>query len=531
MASTSSAVSEPRVASAPMHQPQDRRTSGPDKIIRRIGAVLLAVILLFLFNASTNFKRPYQVWGVFHYYLGAKYLPEVGYFNLYSCALEADEEGGGYWYRITEARDMETYRIVSRSSLPPCPLTNFTPERWSDFRQDVEYFAHLEGPDFFANLFTDKGFNPPPFWAAVAMPLARALPISNSGVAEIVFNLDVAAVLLGVLIVWRSCSGVAALLTAGLTIFYFGNYGLIGGNFLQYLWFPLTVVAITLWAKNQPGLSGAVLGVAGGLQVFPLFFGLPIVFRAIIEIVRRRKPAEQRLYFRFTSALIVSLLACFLLGSLTGRGVGVWGEWQRKISIHKHYLQGEIFNIGLANLTAAAVSKDHSDGHNYVDDLPKTMTRLELLKSNIWIFRFLCAIFLAMWVFAVVRAPAEELFGHGFLIMYAAVSASPYYYLTLALVPLMFWNAGRVLRAYATYGTIALFAIHAIVFRGQLYVCFRFFPHLLSACSVALFLLGLAAISTCHSDLLAQAPAFGNRWKLSHRRFPSLRQPVLGDGN
>ncbi len=487
---TATAVSGPQIAPPQICQPRSRWTSGrPAKILRQVGATILVAILLVVF---VGLEKSYDAPAVLHYYLAAKYFSEIGYFNLHTCALEADDDAGGYWYGINGARDMETYRIVLRSSLPPCPRTNFTAERWSEFSQDVEYFASHTPPIYFASSFADKGFNPPPSWVAVAKPVAKAVPISNSLVADIVFNLDIIAVLIGLLMIWRSCSGIAALLTAALTIFYFGNFGRIGGNFLQYLWFPLLVVAIVLWAKDRPGLSGAVLGVAVGLQIFPLFFGLPIVVRGIIEFLRHRKESDWRPHFRFSGTLISVILAGFLLGNLAGRGGGVWGEWQKKISIHTKYLKGEIFDIGLANLTASTVSANHNDSANYVDDVPNTFMRLDSLQRNIWIYRASCTIFLAMWVLIVVRAHRTDLFGHGYLIMYATACSSPYYYLTLALVPFMFWKSGRILRLYATWGTVALFVANAILFRGHVSITFQYLPHLLSGYSIAIFLFGLA---------------------------------------
>jgi hypothetical protein len=86
------------------------------------------------------------------------------------------------------------------------------------------------------------------------------------------------------------------------------------------------------------------------------------------EFSRHRHKAEWSRYFRFSRALFAVILASFLLGSLAGRGVGAWGEWQRKISIHKNYLRGEIFDIGLANLISATVSQNHTD----VTTIPRT---------------------------------------------------------------------------------------------------------------------------------------------------------------
>lgn len=479
-------------------------------MVWQVGAMTLAVTFVLVFAASTYFKtngsyvRSYNLWNVFHYYLGAKYFPEIGHFNLYPCALEADRESAGIWNGIETVRDMETYRMIPRSRLPPCPRANFTTNRWNDFSQDVEYFARHANLNYFGEVFSDKGFNPPPSWTFVAKPMAQAIPISRSHVADVVFNLDVIAVLLGLSIIWRGCGGAVALLTSGLAVFYFGSFGRIGGNFLQYLWFPFLVAAIALWASNRPGYSGAMLGVATWLQIFPLFFGLPIVFRGMIEFSRRRKEAEWRPYFSFSSGLIAVILASFCLGSLAGRGSGAWGEWRRKISTHGDYLRGEIFNIGLANLTATALSKNHDDAENYADDVPNTLVRLESLKSHIFLYYSSCGIFLAMWAVSVARAPAGDLFGHGLVIMYATVTLSPFYYLSLVLVPFIFWKSGRLLRRYATYGAVAVVGVNAILFPAQYFVSFDYAPHALSACSIALFLLGLAVLSVLSYRPLAK---------------------------
>ena len=499
MASTTSAESESQTAPGQTCRPQNRWTLGPAKVLRQAGAAILVVILLSVFVGSNYFKnetyvRSYEVWNVFHYYLGAKYFPEVGYFNLYTCALEADQDSAGYWYRIPRARDMETYRIVPRYSLPPCPRASFTPERWTEFSNDVEHFASLASPYYFALLFADKGLNPPPSWVAVARPMAQAIPISKSRVANVVFNLDLIALLSGVLIIWKTRSGAAALLTAGLATFCFGNFGRIGGNFLQYFWFPLVIIAIVLWRRNRPGYSGAVLGIAVGLQTFPLFFGLPILARGVIGALRGHKEAEWLPHYKFGGALIAVIVASFLSGSLAGRGAGGWSEWQKKISIHKNYLQGEIFDIGLANLTAVTVSTNRNSAATYIDDVASTFMRLDSLKRNMWIYYALSTLFLAMWFLIVVRAPACDLFGHGFLLLFTAVNLSPYYYLSLALVPFRFWNAGRILRLYAVCGTVVLFTANGLLFRGES-ASFVYLPHLVSGWSIAIFLLGLGAIS------------------------------------
>ncbi len=475
----------------------------------RVLTAILILILLAAFLTSTYFKHEtyndaYEVWGVFHYYLGAKYFSETGYFSLYSCALQADRESEGYWHRLWEVRDLRSYRIVPRISLSPCPRANFTPARWSEFSRDVEYFAQLAPPAYFGEVFTDKGFNAPPSWVAIAKPLAQAVPLSRKGLAMVLFNLDVAAVLIGIWLIWRSRSSVAAMVTAWLAIFYFGNFGRIGGNFLQYFWVPFLIIAVILWTRNRPASAGAMLGVATGLQIFPVFFGLPIVVLGLAKFFRERTKEEWRPHLIFSGSLVAVIFVAFLLGSMAGRGSAAWDEWQAKISIHKNYLQGEIFNMGLATLFSTAVSSDLNEGRHYLDDTPNSFARVAALGRNIWMFRALLAAFFALWVWTLLRAPAGDLFGHGFLIMFAAVNLSPYYYLSLSLLPFMFWESDRVLRRYATWGTIVLFATHLLYFRAK-YISSWYWPHLLSLCSMALFLAGLSALSLLRYGTVRQS--------------------------
>jgi hypothetical protein len=155
--STKASVNKLEAVPKKLEQQTSRWTSGLAKIIRREHLVLILIAVL---AASTYYKtetfKPTAHWGIFHYYLGAKYFSEIGYFNLYTCAIEADDEAGRYWFQIAGARDMETYQLFLRSSLPPCPRTNFTTERWKEFSQDVEHFALLAHPYYFAQVLSDN---------------------------------------------------------------------------------------------------------------------------------------------------------------------------------------------------------------------------------------------------------------------------------------------------------------------------------------------------------------------------------------
>src|SRR5262249_46933534 len=80
----------------------------------------------------------------YHYLVGAKYFPELGYANLYRCTAIADAESG----RRAEvegryARDLDTHLLVPAAELlrePERCKERFSPERWRAFRRDVAAF-------------------------------------------------------------------------------------------------------------------------------------------------------------------------------------------------------------------------------------------------------------------------------------------------------------------------------------------------------------------------------------------------------
>ncbi|HWR14943.1 MAG TPA: hypothetical protein VN577_08945 [Terriglobales bacterium] len=455
-----------------------------DWTIRRLGASVVLLIILRMLVITHN----YDMWGIFHYYLGAKYFPQVGYTSLYSCALEADDEAGGanrYW--VHQVRDLSSYRIIPRANVSPCPRSNFNTQEWQTFTTDFEQTAELSNPAVLGTAFTDKGFNPPPSWVLVAKPFVTAVGALHGRANTVIFNLDLIAFAIGIFLVWHSAGTFSALLSASLAVFYFGNFGHIGGNFLQYLWFPFLVAAVVLWRVQKPLLSGTALGVAVGLQAFPIFFALPLLAQGAIRILRgfpREKWSQHRM---FAIGLAIVLLASFGAGCCAGRGVAGWREWKDKISVHRHYLDGEIFNVGLPNLTATLLKGNESSATNYVTDYPNTVARLNALKSSGWIYGLAGLSLLAVIVWRVGTSETSDVFAYGFLVMYAVTSSSPYYYFSLVLIPFMFWNS-PVLRNYATIGATVLVAGHALFF--PIYVSFSYVPHLLSELSIALFLIG-----------------------------------------
>ena len=61
----------------------------------------------YLHNHGDRYRH-LHLWDTFHYFMGAKYLPELGYVHLYDATLAAGRELGAF-ANVREVRDLTTY--------------------------------------------------------------------------------------------------------------------------------------------------------------------------------------------------------------------------------------------------------------------------------------------------------------------------------------------------------------------------------------------------------------------------------------
>ena len=179
------------------HEPRWPSLTGP-----RLATLTVAVTTLFLVAAATrrrvllvvaaaagmaawfnfgNFHYPgfIHTWEFFHYYMGGKYLPELGYTRLYACAAAVDAEDG-IDLRGHVMRDLRTNEVVAAESelarAGEC-RRRFSPRRWDDFARDARFFRAAMGQGWNA-VRNDHGFNATPVWTIAGGLLARTGPAS-----------------------------------------------------------------------------------------------------------------------------------------------------------------------------------------------------------------------------------------------------------------------------------------------------------------------------------------------------------------
>ncbi|HEU0052864.1 MAG TPA: hypothetical protein VFQ39_06790, partial [Longimicrobium sp.] len=182
---------------------------------RAVGLSLAAMAVAAYFaGAAFSFRAGFHVWDQYHYFVGAKYFRELGYDGLYRCATVAMDDLG----RVTvpgaltglpttidlraEARapgrlirnlgvDNELIPAAAALADPGACRGRFSPKRWDAFKADVRFFRLAAGPDDWARMQRDHGYNPPPGWTLAGAALANLRPAGTAWQIALGF-LDVA---------------------------------------------------------------------------------------------------------------------------------------------------------------------------------------------------------------------------------------------------------------------------------------------------------------------------------------------------
>jgi hypothetical protein len=303
--------------------------------------ITLAVSAIVVYFQTFRFGYPkfYHRWDQYHYYMGAKYYPEIGYDGLYKCtAIAQDELGDGvelevfgnkrkFDFRKEVRKPEKKIRNLSGDNLlvkaediladPDQCRSRFSPERWEAYKQDVAFFGSqcfLDG--YWTQMQHDHGYNPPPVWTLAGGILANlhgpGLLFELGGqqyvYAQVLGVIDVLYILGMFALIWWAFGwrifAVAAI--------FWGcqssapAYWTLGAM-LRQDWLFFFVGAVCFARKRYFALAGASMVYAALLRIFP---GLAVVGWLIVAglyIVRhkRMKPEHLRALIGGTAAAVV----------------------------------------------------------------------------------------------------------------------------------------------------------------------------------------------------------------------------------
>jgi hypothetical protein len=477
------------------------RRSDRARLVARIAIVALALASFAVACGDAlraAVETPYgktDAWGIFHYYLGAKYFAELDYEHFYACAVAADLDGPRVWDADTRVRDLSSYAILGRDEVTACPRDRFRPARWRALAGDVAVLQSIMPGAERERVLTDKGFNPPPSWAVPASWVANHIPLDHVAAATLVFNLDLVFALLSLIaIAWRVNIETASLAAIFLFL-YFGNFGRLTGNFLQYAWLPALTGAVLAWQARRYRQSAFWWALSTLAQTFPIVLSSVIVLRWLRLSAGNTRGGERDAYRRFLGHYALWLMVGIAAASLSARGPGAWQEWARKIATHGRYLVGEVFDIGLRNLIATVASPGVDSADSYSRDYPNVAARLAAFTAYEWVWY---AVMIGVLLYVVARLKDlthEDVLGPGFVMMYVFLDLAPYYYASLALLFVIFPLNGKEDGLLIHGGLLALIAYHAVQMPVG-YVTFDRHDHLISELLIAVFMLSLLVMAT-----------------------------------
>jgi hypothetical protein len=359
------------------------------------------------------FHRGHYVheWDTYHYYMGAKYFPELGYLRLYHCTVVADAQEGHLDATGTRTtRDLENNRVVSAEALAAdaerC-TRHFAPARWAEFKRDLAWFRAFIGPRRWPEAQRDHGFNATPVWLMLGHLLASTGPVSSSQM------LALTAIDAGLLLaMWAAAWWGFGWRATGVAVLYWGtNYpafwGWTGGGYLRQDWLFLCVLGLALLRRGFPGSAGAALAAAGLLRVFPWAIVGGLALGMCWQIWERRSLSSLAPYRRFAVGFALAVVALVPAASATNGGWGVWPAFVANSA--KHASTPAVNNVGLPSL----ISYDHDRrvgrlaAHGLEDDAFRIWreNRARVFSERRPLFLVAVAVLIAVLAFAVRRQP------------------------------------------------------------------------------------------------------------------------------
>ena len=366
-------------------------------------------------------------WSVFHYYLGARYFPELGYDGLYDQALAADREGPRKWASIRMIRDLRTLQPEPTHYELRIRSPHWTDSRWANFRADVEAMQPTLSDEQWEMLLGDRGYNGTPPYTAVLRVLA-AVPWSPAGRYFIVF-LDLGLFAVALIAVGRTWGAPTAWAIAAWSQLFFGMWKHTIGGFFQLDYLAALLTALAAVAVGRFRWAGVLLAWACMSRIFPGFFlvGLVPWFFARRRLDGRWPPMLRP----FATSFLIACLVMAGLGMGSGRGPSAWPEFITDMADHTELHPFGKRRLGLQHVFTAGLGDSMADlGRD----------RREHLADQKPLWGVTAAVLVALWAWSSLRPRKEDplaAMALGLLPCFALIVLSRYYggvYAALALL-------------------------------------------------------------------------------------------------
>jgi hypothetical protein len=332
---------------------------GRERALRRLrDALLVALALCTLFAWWHPYRGSLRAWlhvgDSYHYYMGAKYFPELGYTRLYECTVVADAEAG-----LTAALARSQIRNLATNRLESAELSlrnpgrckrHFSPERWQAFERDLRFFRSKLTIPLWFKLRVDHGYNPPPTWTVLGSLLARTAPTPDR--AQFLWLTALDPLLIAAMFAtlawgfgWR---------TMCVALIYWGanqpaNWEWVGGSIVRFDWLAASAAAICCLRRGRPVAAGLLVAWAAGIRIFPVAIAGGVGLAALLRMLRERSRRPSPDALRFGTAFAAGLALLVGLSSLV---VGPRSWWDFVANSRLHVATDSVNRSGLRPLLA-----------------------------------------------------------------------------------------------------------------------------------------------------------------------------------
>lgn len=264
----------------------------------RLLVALGLVSFLGYFNfGHLHFGNFVHIWDTYHYVMGSKYFPELGYDKLYECAAVVDVESG----RKDELRrrtltDLRNNRIIRPDEIIAHPehcKETFSPQRWESFKQDINTFHGMVNEARWKEIHQDHGYNATPVWTLAGAALTNTGPVSMAQLTRLNLLDPIYLALTLVMVFWAFGARAFAIAALTLGTNFANRYYWTGGAFLRHDWVFYLVASICLLKKEYPFLGGMAFAYATLLRLFPGLAAIgPVI--AAVEYFRQHRAIDRR---------------------------------------------------------------------------------------------------------------------------------------------------------------------------------------------------------------------------------------------
>lgn len=422
--------------------------------------MLTAVVAVLAYVNLGNFhgRTSVHYWEQYHYFLGSKYFPELGYDGLYAASIVAQMETAPGAPLQPVIRDLRTNKVVTWAETADHRRQvreRFSEERWQLFLDDHGHFYSNMAADYLYAVRKDHGYNPTPTWTFMARLLTAWMPANRTNLVALGL-VDPLLLLLAIVMIGRTYgSRIAAMSVVIFGLGYAWRYEWIGGAVLRLDWLAAIILAVCLVKRKRFASAGACLAYGALVRLFPLafLFGPAVLF---VRALYRKEPIVWA--WRMVLGFVVVIALGLGAGASSGRGPQAWQEFTEAIELHRETWLTN--NVGAANLLLYG---PQTMKRELVDwSLPEPWTAWQE-KMDRWKqerrapIAALSLTLLALIAIAAWQGPLDEAIVLGVGALFAVFLLTCYYWAMLMLIPI---RGGRKAAAAAIALSAGLFGLH-----------------------------------------------------------------------